>query len=94
MYKFTNKEQFVKDLHTLAQHKLSRGDKLVRKELLNAIVSACLIVGKKTPTAIMDYLEEIKGAGSIDGFTENIVKGNKVGTRTDRSKFDDTQIEW
>ena len=42
----------------------------------------------------MDYLETIKGAGSIDGFTQNIVKNNKVGTRTDRSQFDDTQIEW
>lgn len=83
-----DKKQFDSELYKLAQAKLFRGTRAVKNSVLTEIIASYVKKGVNKPQAVIDDFTTIKPAKSILALCENIKKGERAGTRSDRTEVD------
>lgn len=81
-------EAVAEALRERLQRALNRGEKHVSNIFINKVTAQYKSMGITKYGDIMDDLETIKGAKSLEELIYNIAKGLRAGTRTDGQKVD------
>ena len=85
-------KQFKAELYKLAQQKLFRGDRAVKNSVLTEIIAMYVKKGINKATLIIEDFATIKPAKSILALCDNIKRGERAGTRSDRTEVDYTGL--
>ena len=83
-----DKKQFESELYKLAQQKLFRGTRAVKNSVLTEIIAVYVKKGFNKAQDIIDDFATIKPAKSILALCDNIKRGERAGTRSDRTEVD------